>query len=92
MLERNREDLVRSERGVVTVLAIYNVVEIAARRVPEAAIEGIAQLARMGCELVGFRVIPFPLRSTWTDRGSYQAVPQRANREIATQRGTDAAI
>jgi hypothetical protein len=35
-------------------------------------------------------ILPFPLRSTWTDRGSYQAVPQRANREIATQRGADA--
>src|SRR5271154_7589655 len=53
VFERDREDLVRSERGVVAILAIDDVVEIAATRlVPKAAIEGSARLVRMGCELI----------------------------------------
>ena len=57
VLERNRENLVRSESGVVTIFTIDDIVEIAACRVPKAAIEGIAGLVRMGCEFVGFRVL-----------------------------------
>ena len=64
MLECNRKDLVRSKRSVVSVLAVDDVVEIAARRVPKAAIEGSARLVRMGFELFGFRVLRFtqPIR------------------------------
>src|SRR3984893_14002226 len=64
MLECDRKNLVRSESNVVTVLAIDDVVEIAACRVPKSAIEGIARLVRMGCEHVCFRVPRFaqPIR------------------------------
>src|SRR5271154_681964 len=52
VFERDREDLVRSERVVVAILAIDNVVEIAAGRMPEAVIERSARLVRMGREFV----------------------------------------
>ena len=59
VFERNRENLVRSKRRVVAVLAIDDVVEIAAGRVPEAAIEGSARLVGVGDELIGFGVLRF---------------------------------
>ena len=47
MLECNRKDLVRSKRSVVSVLAVDDVIEIAASRMPKTAIEGSARLVRM---------------------------------------------
>ena len=54
VIERNREDLVRSEGVVVPILAINDIVQIAARGVPKTTVERIARLVRISCELVSF--------------------------------------
>ena len=59
MVECDRENLVRSKSGVVAVFAIHDVVEVAAGRVPKAAIERVARLVRMGGEHTGFGVMRF---------------------------------
>src|SRR5271169_6777374 len=85
MLECDRKDLVRPESSIVAVLAIDDIVQIAARRMPKAAIEGIARLVRIGCEFLGFGVLCFtqPIRQQ-----AERVVPERVDLDrLAAARG-----
>src|SRR5208282_36646 len=85
MLKRNREDLVRSESGIVTILTVHDVVQITARGAPKARVEGVPRLVGMRPDLAGFRI---PRFAQPTLQQAERAVPKRVDLDrLAAARG-----